>query len=197
MRPRCDLVAASSPGSDWSCCSEDAGATLTPSLPSPTTRPEVAAYLGGSSGNPVPILMAGRDFGALATHRPPAAASPPSSAASQTPPPPAATGALVGAEHGRYSPKTPCCNPLEGGTDGARHTPTSFPIPTLSLPVHSPPPARVHSRRRGVSGDGGRGGGRRPGQFDSAFLAETVLIHVCVALKRATRLEGPLFRRFF
>jgi len=50
---------------------------------------EVAAYLGGSSGNPVPILMAGRDF-----------------------------GALVGAEHGRYSPKTPCCNPLEGGTDG-------------------------------------------------------------------------------
>ena len=111
-------------------------------------------------------------------------------------PPPAATGALVGAEHGRYSPKTPCCNPLEGGTDGARHTPTSFPIPTLSLPVHSPPPARVHSRRRGVSGDGSRGGGRRPGQFDSAFLAETVLIHVCVALKRATRLEGPLFAIF-
>ena len=87
MRPRCDLVAASSPGSDWSCCSEDAGAALTPSLPSPTTRPEVAAYLGGSSGNPVPILMAGRDFGALATHRPPAAAFPPSSAASQTLPP--------------------------------------------------------------------------------------------------------------
>ncbi|EOD07887.1 hypothetical protein EMIHUDRAFT_249290 [Emiliania huxleyi CCMP1516] len=50
-------------------------------------------------------------------------------------PPTSAARALVGAEHGRYSPKTPCCNPLEGGTDGARHTPTSFPIPTLSLPA--------------------------------------------------------------
>ena len=116
-------------------------------------------------------------------------------------PPPAATGALVGAEHGRYSPKTPCCNPLEGGTDGARHTPTSFPIPTLSLPVHSPPPARVHSRRRGVSGDGSRGGGRRPGQFDSAFLAETVLIHVygfmCPRAQARNEARGPSVSAIF
>jgi hypothetical protein len=52
---------------------------------------EVAAYAGGQAGRPVPILMAGRDF-----------------------------GALVGKRQSRYGGAAACCSQLEGGGEGAR-----------------------------------------------------------------------------